>query len=160
MSAYIFDDVFLCTHFPTMGWKWTTNDPTPIFLGYKQMWEQDYVPLLYQLCYVVILPLHQLVFNRRCLRFTKEAIIDLQAIGRYFLEESFSYIRIFGSEAFPHVLPMYVSDKLMAREIAYPAVGNGLTKTLREMKKSLWPKFPLQCVSFTLLIYGHAYKEY
>jgi len=143
-----------------MGWKWTTNDPTPIFLSYKKMWEQEYIPHFHQLCQGVVLPLHQLVFNRRCLRFTKESITDLQVIGRYFLEESFSYIRIFGSQDFPHVLSMYVLDKLLAREVAYKTVGNVITKSLGEMKKSLRPNFSLQCMSFTLLNYGHAYKEY
>lgn len=38
MSTYVFDDICFCTHFPTMGWKWTTNDPTPIFLSCKKMW--------------------------------------------------------------------------------------------------------------------------
>lgn len=41
MSAYIFDVICFCIHLPTMGWKWTSNDPTPIFLSYKKMWEQN-----------------------------------------------------------------------------------------------------------------------
>jgi len=61
MSAYVFDVICFCTHFPTMGWKWTTNDPTPIFLSYKQMWEQDFIPHFHQICHGVVLPLHQLV---------------------------------------------------------------------------------------------------
>ncbi len=36
---------------------------------------------------------------------------------RWFGEELFMYIRVFGIIASPHVLPFYVPDKLMAREI-------------------------------------------
>jgi len=40
-------------------------------------------------------------------------------VTRWFKEETFTYIRVFGSITSPHILPYYVPDKLMAREIAY-----------------------------------------
>ena len=49
----------------------------------------------------------------------------------WFGEETFTYIKVFGSIVAPHVLPYYVADKLLAREIAYQTVGEGLTKTLK-----------------------------
>ena len=79
-------------------------------------------------------------------------------IGRFFVEESFSYIRVFGSSASPHILPFYVHNKLMVREVAYQTVGNGLTKSLKDSKKSLWPSFPIQCGTLTLSNFNHALK--
>ena len=142
-----------------MGWKWTFEDPTPIHLNHKEIWEHNYVPHFHRLCYGVLLPLHQLMFDRMSPRFTKEAISDLQMIGRYFIEEPFSYIKSFGSSTPPHVLPLYVSDKLMAREVAYITVGNVLTKALKDSKNYLWPSFPISCGSFTLSNFNHALKE-
>jgi len=54
---------------------------------------------------------------------------------------------------------LYVSNKLLAREIAYQTVGKGLTKTLKGNKKSLWPPFTIQCGSFSLEKFNHANKE-
>jgi len=52
-------------------------------------------------------------------RVSKEASIDLTSIGSWFAEELFTYTRVYGSIIDPHVLPLYVPDKLLAREIAY-----------------------------------------
>jgi len=72
----------------------------------------------------------------------------------------FTYIRVVRSIYSLHVLPYYVPDKLLAREIAYQITGEGgLTKGLKEQKKSIWPAFPLQCGSFALHAYGYVAKE-
>jgi len=47
----------------------------------------------------------------------------------------------------------------LAREVAYQTVGNGLTKYLKEAKKSVWPPFPIHCGVFTLENFRHATLE-
>lgn len=48
----------------------------------------------------------------------------------------------------------------MAREIAYQTSSEGgMSKTLKEAKKAIWPTFPLQCGAFSLHNLGHAFKE-
>ena len=106
-----------------------------------------------------MLPLHQIIFNKKAPSFSEVDATNLLVIGKYFIEEWFTYIRVFGSTADPHVLPLYVSDKLLAREIAYQTVGKGLTKVLKDGKNSLWPTFPIKCDSFTLANFVHATKE-
>ena len=69
-SAYIMDAISFCTKFPIMGWKWTLHDPYLIHLNHKQMWESHYVPHFYKICHAIILPLHQLLFNRKAPRFS------------------------------------------------------------------------------------------
>jgi len=69
------------------------------------------------------------------------------------------HIRVFGSIANPHVPPLYISDKLLAREITYETIGKGLTKVLKEKKKLIWPSFPIKCGSFDLANFNHAIKE-
>ena len=69
-------------------------------------------------------------------------------------------MRVFGSFASLHVLPLYVPDKLIAREIAYQTCGDGgLTKELKDKKKAIWPQFPVSCGAFSLFDVGHAFKE-
>ena len=84
-----------------------------------------------------MLPIHQVVFDKRTPRLSDEAKIYFIPIGRWFGEDIFTYVRFYGSLAPPHVLPLYVLDKLLAREIAYQTVGDGLKKTLKKAKKYL-----------------------
>ena len=75
----------------------------------------------------------------------------------------FTYVRVFGSSAPPHVLPLYIPDKLLAREIAYQTCGEGgLTKELKDKKKAIWPQFPIACGAFTIRCRSCLYrsKEY
>ena len=68
-----------------------------------------------------------MIFNKKAPRVSKEANVDMLPIARWFVEEKFTYIRVFESSSFPHVLPYYVLDKLLANEIAYQLV-NSVTK--------------------------------
>ena len=80
--------------------------------------------------------------------------------GLGFGEEWFTYIRVFGSTVPPHVLPLYVPNKLLAREIAYQTCSKGgLTKDLKDKKKAIWPQFPITFGAFSLFDVGHAFGE-
>ena len=72
----------------------------------------------------------------------------------------FTYVRVFGSSAPPHVLPLYIPDKLLAREIAYQTCGEGgLTKELKDKKKAIWPQFSIAYGTFSLFDVGHTFAE-
>ena len=101
------------------------------------------------------MPLFQDVFNEKAPRLSKEAQVDFTRIGKWFIEDLFTYVRVYGSIDEPHVLPLYVLDKLLAREIAYQTVGHGLTKSLREEKKDSWPTFPIHYVVYAVDIFKH-----
>lgn len=60
-----------------------------------------------------------MIFNKKAPRFSQESVANLLVVGKYYIKEWFTYIRVFGSTVDPHVLPLYVSDKLLAREISY-----------------------------------------
>jgi len=107
-----------------------------------------------------MLPIHKDVYNRTAPRFSKEAKVDIFLVARWFGEETFTYIRVFGSIASLRVLPYYVPEKLMASEIAYQTTGEGgLSRGLKEHKKAIWPTFSLQCGTFSLHDFGHACIE-
>jgi len=91
-----------------------------------------------------MLLIHKRLYNWDAPRFSKEAKVDILPVARWFGEETFMYIKVFGSITSPHVLPYYVLDKLMDREIAYQiASEGGMNKTLNEEKKEILPTFPL-----------------
>lgn len=101
-----------------------------------------------------------MLYNKDALRFSPKAEVDILPAGRWFGEEFFTYIRVFGSISSPHVLPLYVPDKLLAREIAYQTceVG-GMSKELKDKKKVVLSQYPVVCGAFSLFDLGHAFKE-
>jgi hypothetical protein len=158
-SAYIMDTLCFNSEFPVLGWRWTTHDPTPIHLYHRKLWKPSHKDHLYQICNGFMVPVHYSIFDRPIPRISYEASFDLPAVAHWFGEEHFTYIRVFGSKARPHVLPLYIPDKLLAREISYQIMSEGVTQTLKEEKKRGWPSFPLRIGVYTLLNYKHAEKE-
>lgn len=80
-------------------------------------------------------------------------------MARWFGEELFIYIRVFRSTTPPHVLLWYVPNKLLAIEIAYQIVSKGVTWSLKESNKSLYPTFSLRCGFYCLNEFRHAQVE-
>lgn len=158
-SASIIDTTCFNYEFPLLRWRWTPQDPKPIHIYHEQLWKAHYKNHLYKIRNNFILPIYYSIFNNLAPRISQEAETDLTTIGSWFGEENFTYIRLFGSLTKPHVLPLYVPDKLLAQELAYQKIVDGTSKTLRNSKKQVWPIFPLQCSVFTLHDYKHAEKE-
>ena len=61
-----------------------------------------------------MLPLYRILYDKDAPRFSPEAEVDILLVARWFVEELFTYVRVFGSFSSPHVLPLYVPDKLIA----------------------------------------------
>ena len=75
-----------------MGWKWTTQGPIPIHVFHSIMWESKYESHLYKKNSGIILPVFGVVFNEKAPRLSKEAQAEFSSIGRWFSEESFTYV--------------------------------------------------------------------
>jgi hypothetical protein len=58
-----------------------------------------------------------------------------------------------------HILPKYVTDKLLDKEILYQIMEVGITYFLLSSNKNLWPRFPINVGRFTLTNGPHARKE-
>ena len=56
---------------------------------------------------------------------------NLGKLTDWFIEENFSYIRVFGCFVPPHALPQFLPDMLMCIEVAYQTVTGGITKELK-----------------------------
>ena len=159
MSAYIVDTFCFNFDFPILGWKWTVQDPTPIHVYHKYLWKSEYKNHLYRIFHGFILPVHQAVFNKPAPQLSNEASIDLTSTSSWFGEERLTYVRVFGSITDPHVLPLYIVDKLLAKEVAYQIMEKGMSRNLKDSKKQLWPPFPLRCGTYSLHDFKHAEKE-
>lgn len=105
------------------------------------------------------MPLYKAIFDRNAPRLSQEATANFTAIGNWFAKENLTYVRVFGSLAAPHVLAIYVPNKLLAREVSYQTIGHGITKVLKDSKKTIWPKFPIHGGVYVLNNYNHFVLE-
>lgn len=133
--------------------------PMPIHIYHYKLWKAHYKDHLYQVCNGFMFPIYYAIFDKSAPKISSQVEIDLTALANWFGEDKFTYIRVFGSLSRPHVLPLYIPDKLLAREITYQITSTGETKTLRNSKKQVWPPFPLRCGVYTLHDYKHTEKE-
>lgn len=159
LAAYVMDAICFVSRFPLMGCKWTVQNPLPIQIYHKELWDSKFISYFYKICHGVMLPLYRMLYNKNAPRFSPEAKVDILPVERWFGEEFFIYVRVFGSIASPHVLPLYVLDKLLAREISYQTCGvGGISKELKDKKKAIWPQFLVACGAFSLFDLGNAFK--
>ena len=70
MSTYVMDAIFFGSKFPLMGWKWTAQNPLPIQIYHKDMWESNFTPHFFKICRRVMLPIHKRIYNRDAPRFS------------------------------------------------------------------------------------------
>ena len=153
------DTLCFNSKYNVLEWRWTSQDPKPIHIYHQKLWKVHYKDYLYQIGNGFMLPIYYAIFDKPVPKILMEAEIDLTLAGNWFWEDKFTYMRIFGSLTRPHVLPLYVPDKLLARELAYQITTAGTSKTLRNSKNLAWPTFPLRCGVYTLHDYKHAEKE-
>lgn len=63
-----------------------------------------------------MIPLQEVLFGESTPRISKDLLEALSKIGDWLIEENFSFIRIFGSEVGPNVLPRYISNRLISEK--------------------------------------------
>lgn len=158
MSAFLVDAVCSSNSFPLMGWTWNPDMP-PVHIYCGKLWASNFKKHFYEICDNFMAPLHSLVFNKPAPRLSIEARNTVRSIGDWYIQEFYTYIRILGHTSAPHLLPKYVPDWLVLREIAYQTMVEGVTALLSFHSKKTWPKFPIKVGIFTLLNGRHALKE-
>jgi hypothetical protein len=68
-------------------------------------------------------------------------MVRMKDVADWYLGKYYTYIRVYGNTRAPHLLPCYVPDKLLIREIAFQTMGTGITSLLLGSSKKLWPTF-------------------
>jgi hypothetical protein len=90
---------------------------------------------------------------------SESVIGNLKAVVDWFIEENFSYIRVFRCSIPPHALPKFLPDRLVCREVAHQIITGGIGIELKTTQKKFWPVFPVQIGRFSLLNLGHSKVE-
>jgi hypothetical protein len=159
MSAYIMDAICFRTPFPLMNWSWNPSCTEPIHKYHSAMWEENAKDNFYEICHYVIIPLHRMFFGCEPPRISDTIMENLKKVADWFIEENFSYVRVFGCAIPPHALPKILPDRLICREVAYQLVNGGIGLELKAQQKKSWPSFPVYLGKFALLNFGHSKSE-
>jgi hypothetical protein len=133
MSAYIMDVVYFMMHFPLMGWSWTLHSVEPIHIYHSKLWEDKAKDLFYEICNWVVVSMHTAIYGYPPPRIFDKIVTNLGKIVDWYIEEHFSYIRVFGCSVPPHALPKFLPDRLVCREVAHQTVLGGIGKDLKEV---------------------------
>jgi hypothetical protein len=83
-------------------------------------------------------------------RLLDEGIQLLYKIGDWYIEKELTYLRIYGATAAPNLLPKFVPDRLVLREIAYETLLFGFNASLVKEKLRLFITYPMHISPYGL----------
>jgi hypothetical protein len=103
--------------------------------------------------------MHKMFFSCDPPRIFETVSKTLKEIANWFIEESFSYIMVYGFSIPPHVLPKFRSDRLVCREVADQIVKGSIGTELKATQKKSQPIFPVHIGKFSLQNFDHSKVE-
>jgi hypothetical protein len=142
-----------------MNWSWNITCPEPIHEYHSALWEENTKDAFYEICHFVIIPMHKIFYGCEPPRIPEEVLENIKVITDWFVEENFSYIRVYGCSIPPHALPKFLRDRLVLREVSYQIVKGGIGIELKVAQNKSWPIFPVYVGKFSLLNLGHSKVE-
>jgi hypothetical protein len=143
MSAYIMDVICFMTPFPLMGWSLTLTNAEPIGFYHSKSWEDKEKDFIYKICNYVVVSMDISIYGCPPPRISDKIVTNLGKIADWYIEEHFSYIRVFRCSVPLHSLPKFLPNRLVCREVVHQIVLGGIIKELKATQKKVWPTFPL-----------------
>jgi hypothetical protein len=78
-----------------------------------------------------MVPMHVVIFDHPPPRISDKIVANLGSVEDWYIEEQFSYIRVFGCSVPPYALPLFLPDMLVCREVSRKTVLSGINKKLK-----------------------------
>jgi hypothetical protein len=158
MSTYLIDAICSSVQFIDLRWNWDQDQP-PMHVYCSELWNINYKRYFYDICNYFLTPLYTIIYEFPRHIISIEARTGMKGVADWYLGKYYSYIRVYGSTGAPHILPYFVPDHLLMREISYQTMGTWVTSLLLRSSKKLWPLFPIHIGNYTLSNGPHARKE-
>jgi hypothetical protein len=134
MASYLLEIICARNVFSRMKLNWHTSK-LPVHVYFNILWDNKYKTSHALICEPFIAHIYLLLFRKECPRLSKEAKGVISKMGHWYIDEHETYIRVFGDTGEPHLLPIYVPDRLVLREIFYQTILQGYNSTLVKEKK-------------------------
>ena len=81
--------------------------------------------------------MHTAIYGYPPPRISNKIVTNLGDIVDWYVEENFSYIRVFSCLVPPHALPQFLPDRLVCREVAHQTVHGGISKEMKAIQKKV-----------------------
>jgi hypothetical protein len=131
------DVICFMTLFPLMNWSWTPTSVEPIHFYHSKLWEENAKDFFYEICHNVVVHVYIAIYGHLPPMISEKIMGNLGTLVDWFIEEKFSYIRVFGCYVPPHALPQFLPDRMVCREVAYQTVAGGINKELKVAEKKV-----------------------
>jgi hypothetical protein len=158
MSSYLIDVVCSSIPFPNLGWNWDLDHP-PVHVYCSEIWDINYKSHFYDICDNFLSPLYTIIFGFPRYKISSEAREGMKGIVDWYLGKYYSYVRVYGTIGAPHMLPYFILDHLVMREISHQTIRTRVTSFLMRNSKNIWPPFPIHIGNYNILNGKHARKE-
>ena len=103
--------------------------------------------------------MYVIIYDHPPPRISDKVMIKLNNVIDWYLEEKFSYIRVFGWSVPPYALLLFLLDKLVCWDFARKTVLGRIRKELKGVQKKVWLSFPIQIGTYSLLDFSHAKEK-
>ena len=124
MSVYVLDVFCATSAFPAIRWNWKKDSP-PVHISCFDMWDDNFVPRVYDICDLSLGSMYQKIFKAGTLAISERVRTLITFHGDWYVGEYFSYIRIWGRNTV-NLLPRIVPYRMVLQEIAYHTVIDGV----------------------------------
>jgi hypothetical protein len=108
MSSYIMDAICFVIPFSLMNWSWSISYPEPIHKYHSALWEENAKDAFYEVFHFIIIPMYIMFFICEPPLISDAITEILKAVADWFIEEIFSYIRVYGCSIPPLALPKFL----------------------------------------------------
>jgi hypothetical protein len=139
MASYLLDASYARNVFARMNLSWHTSELS-VHVYFNILWENMYKKSYSLICDQFIARIYFLLFKKECPRLSNASKNIISKLVHWYLDESDTYIRVFRATGAPHLLPVYVPDRLVVGEICYQTILQGYNATLVKDKK--WAFIP------------------
>jgi hypothetical protein len=118
MASYLLDVICSNNVFAGMNLSWHSSKLS-VHVYFDILWENKYKKSYSLICDQFNACIYSFLFNKKCPRLLDATKRVVSKVGHWYLDEHETYIRVFGTPGAPHMLPIYVLDRLVLGEICY-----------------------------------------
>jgi hypothetical protein len=134
MASYLLDVMCARNIFTDMNMSWHVIEIS-VHICFSVLWENMSKRSYSLICNEFIMQIYFILFKKEFSRLSVAAKKMISKVGHSYLDESDTYIRVFGATRAPHRLPAHVLDPLVVGEIFYQTILQGYNATLVKDKK-------------------------
>jgi hypothetical protein len=138
MPSYLIDDNHSPIPFHDLGWNWDLYHP-PVHVYCYEIWDIKYKSHFYEIFDHLLSPLYTIIFGFLRYRISSEAREGMKGIVDWYLGKYYSYVRVYGTTESPHILPYFIPDLLLMREITHQTIRTWVSSFLMRNSKNLRP---------------------